>query len=210
MKINKKKFIDKIEKLLVDSPKLESKVLNFALQKLDSGEYVLENNLVYTADHKRLIYVLGNDSTITIPEGVEIIGERAVSGKKNLKKLSFPNTLRKIHKDAFSDCDALVEVIIPSSVKHIEAYAFSDCDSLKSVYFESIPKELSHKTFADCTKLRSISVPAEGVKTIRKALHVLDGDIEHMVVGRNIEQEKEEDKKVLSKKTGIQNRKSNK
>lgn len=184
MKINKKKVIDKIGKLLDNNPKLESKVINLALQKIDSGDYVLERNFVFTADRKRLVYILGDDVTVKIPEGTEVIGEMAATGKKLMKVLSLPNTLHKIKKDAFSDCDSLTEVTIPASVDHVEAYAFSDCDSLKSVYFESVPKELSHKAFTDCSKLSNVSVPAEGVKVIRKALHMIDGDIDYIVVGR--------------------------
>lgn len=184
MKENKKKLLDKISKLLKKNSGFESKVLTLALQKLDEGDYVLEGHFVYTANLKRLVYVLGDKTSLAIPDGVEEIGDRAVMGKKSLTALTLPKTLKKIGRDAFSDCDALGSVVVPASVEHIEPYAFSDCDSLKSVYFEDVPKELSRKAFAECENLQVFSVPADGVKAIRKALHVNEDDLELMVDGR--------------------------
>lgn len=206
MKENKKVLLDKVEKLLKKGSKLESKVLNLALQKLDTGDYVIEENFVYTANHKRLIYVLGDNAAITIPEGVEVVGDKAASQKKNLTTLTLPSTLRKIGRDAFSDCDKLTSVVIPAAVEQIDAYAFADCDSLKSVYFESVPKELSRKVFDDCENLHEISVPADGVKAIRKVLHMGDEDSEDIVSGREKPQEKNDNvkktKKVAKKPAG--------
>lgn len=196
MKEYKKELLDKIGKLSKKGSKFESKVLNLALQKLDAGDYVFDGPAVYTADRKRLVYILGNEATVDIPEGVETIGEMAVAHKKNLSALSLPSTLKLIERDAFCDCDALTQVVIPASVERIEAYAFADCDVLKSVYFEAVPKELNRKAFADCERLHDISVPAGGVKPIRKALHMVDGDTDFIVAGRGEAEPKETTKKA--------------
>jgi hypothetical protein len=182
--MNKKEILDKISKLSKKGKKFESLVINRVLQRLDSEDFIIGEKIVCTADHKRLIYVLGDDPEISIEEGIEIIGEMAVANKKNLKGITLPNSLKKIERDAFMDCDALKSIHIPALVEEIDAYAFSDCDELKSVYFEEIPKTLHRKAFADCDKLHEISVPSEGVKAIRKALHVVDGDVDFLVVGR--------------------------
>lgn len=182
--MKKKEVLDKISKLSKKGKKFESLIINRVLQRLDSEDFIIEEKIVCTADHKRLIYVLGDDSELNLGEGIEIIGEMAVANKKNLKTITLPNSLRKIERDAFMDCDALKSIHIPASVEEIDAYAFSDCDELKNVYFEKIPKALHRKAFAECDKLHEISVPSEGVKAIRKALHVVDGDVDFLVVGR--------------------------
>ncbi|MBM6992463.1 MAG: leucine-rich repeat domain-containing protein [Prevotella sp.] len=194
MKENKKELLDKISKQSKKGNKFESLVLNLALQKLDSENFEMEDKAVYTADGKRLIYILGDETNVKIREGVEVIGEMAVAKKKNMKALTLPASLKKIEREAFMDCDALVSVTIPASVEEIDAYAFEDCDSLKSVYFEKMPKELNRKAFAECERLHEISVPEEGVRAIRKALHYTDGDTDFIVVGRTADGQKTEPK----------------
>jgi hypothetical protein len=189
MKQNKKKLLDKIGKLAKKSSKFESKVLNIALQKLDSGDYILEGHLVYTADKKQLVYVLGDKTSVIIPEGIEVIGDKALTKKKNLQEITLPTTLRKIGRDAFCDCDALKTIVIPASVERISAYAFADCDSLKSVHFESLPKELNRKAFDDCEKLHEIYVHANGISDIRKALHIVDDETDCILVASDISHE---------------------
>ncbi len=184
MKETKKDILEKISKQSKKGNKFESLVINLALQKLESENFKMEDKAVYTSDGKRLIYILGDDADIKVSEGTEIIGEMAVAKKKNMKTLTLPQGLKKIERDAFLDCDALVSVTIPASVEEIEAYAFADCDALKSVVFEGMPKELNRKAFAECERLHDISVPADGVKAIRKALHFTDGDTDFIVVGR--------------------------
>lgn len=184
MKENKKEILDRINKLSKKGTKFESLIINRVLQKLDTDSFALENNYVYTADHKRLVYIIGDEPEVVIEEGVEIIGEMAVARKKELKKVTLPNSLKTIERDAFTDCDALENITIPASVDSIDAYAFGDCDALKSVYFERVPKTLNRKAFADCDRLHDISVPSESVKAIRKALHMVDGDTDFIVVGR--------------------------
>lgn len=182
--MNKKEILDKISKLAKKGKKFESLVINRVLQRLDSEDFLIVEKAVCTADHKRLIYVLGDDSDVSIDEGVEVIGEMAIANKKNLKSITLPNSLKKIERDAFMDCDALESVHIPAQVEEIDAYAFSDCDGLKSVYFEKLPKNLHRKAFDECDKLREISVPSEAVKAVRKILHLVDGDADFLVVGR--------------------------
>lgn len=182
--MNKKEILEKIEKLAKKGSKFESLMLTRALQRLDTEDFVNDDMFFYTADKKRLIYVLGDETEVDIPEGVEIIGELAVANKKNLRQVRLPNTLQKIERDAFSDCDRLKSIDFPESLEEIDAYAFGDCDGLKRVYFAKVPKHLSHKAFAECEQLHEISVPSNDVKSIRKSLHMLDGDTDFIVVGR--------------------------
>ena len=155
--MNKKEILEKIEKLAKKGSKFESLMLTRALQRLDTEDFVNDDMFFYTADKKRLIYVLGDETEVDIPEGVEIIGELAVANKKNLRQVRLPNTLQKIERDAFSDCDRLKSIDFPESLEEIDAYAFGDCDGLKRVYFAKVPKHLSHKAFAECEQLHDIS-----------------------------------------------------
>ena len=66
-----------------------------------------------------------------IPEGVEIIAEKAYAGSKYLLQVEFPRSMTVISTRAFSCCYSLQEVIIPNWVTHIESRAFAYCSNLK-------------------------------------------------------------------------------
>lgn len=193
MKASKKAVLEKISKIPKKGSRFENLVLNRALQKLDGENFEIDGKAVYTSDLKRLIYIIGDEGTVTIPEGVEVIGEEALLGKRNLKEVIFPKTLKIIERDAFTDCDALEHIRIPANVESIENYAFGDCDHLKKVHFDGPVKALSRKAFYDCDNLREISVPQDQVKEVKKALHYIDGETEFLVIGRTEKVAKEDD-----------------
>lgn len=68
-----------------------------------------------------------------IPEGVEIIAEKAFAGSKYLLQVEFPRSMTVISTRAFSCCYSLQEVIIPNWVTRIESRAFAYCSNLKKI-----------------------------------------------------------------------------
>ena len=68
-----------------------------------------------------------------IPEGVEIIAEKAFAGSKYLLQVEFPRSMTVISTRAFSCCYSLQEVIIPNWVTRIESRAFAYCSNLKKL-----------------------------------------------------------------------------
>lgn len=182
MKENKKAILDILKKKSKKDGKFENLVLNLALQKIDSDNFEFDGEAVYTADKKRLVYYMNHDASFTIPEGVEIIGEMAFRGKKQLSHVIIPSTVKEIEHDAFYDCDELDNIYIPASVKAIKAYAFAECDKLKKITFAGTPEKLSRHTFDDCDQLHDIMVPAGSSKFFRKELHFIDGDTDFLVL----------------------------
>lgn len=189
MKKTKKAILDLLQK---DSKggKFESRVLNLALQKLDSDSFELNDDAVYTADGKRLVRCLAEGESFTVAEGVKAIGEMAFRGKKKLRNVIIPSTVEEIGRDAFYDCDALDSVYVPASVTSVKAYAFAECDSLRTVTFAGVPAHLNRHAFDECDQLSRINVPAGAAKAFRKALRFIDGDTDYIVV----EQKKDADK----------------
>lgn len=169
MKENKKAILEILKKKSKKDGKFENLVLNLALQKIDSDNFEFDGEAVYTADKKRLVYYMNHDASFTIPEGVEIIGEMAFRGKKQLSHVIIPSTVKEIEHDAFYDCDELDNIYVPASVKAIRAYAFAECDKLKKITFAGTPEKLSRHTFDDCDLLHDIIVPAGSSKFFRKS-----------------------------------------
>lgn len=97
--------------------------------------------------------------TVTIPEGVKIIGECAFSGCVNLTKVTMPNTLTEIRDGAFYGCSKLSEISIPDNVHWIYSNAFSECTGLTKITLPSNIWRIENFAFSDCTKLTSITIP---------------------------------------------------
>ena len=196
MKENKKAILDILKKKSKKDGKFENLVLNLALQKIDSDSFEFDGDAVYTNDKKRLVYCMSQETSFTIPEGVEIIGEMAFRGKKALKNVIIANSVKEIEHDAFYDCDELDNVYVPAGVKVVKSYAFAECDKLKKITFAGTPNKVSRHTFDDCDQLHDIIVPAGSSKFFRKELHFIDGDTDYLVL------EKAEKKaEIASKKT---------
>ena len=182
MKENKKAILEILKKSSKKDGKFENLVLNLALQKIDSDSFEFDGNAVYTNDKKRLVYCMSQETSFTIPEGVEIIGEMAFRGKKALKNVIIANSVKEIEHDAFYDCDELDNVYVPAGVKVVRSYAFAECDKLKKITFAGTPEKIGRHTFDDCDQLHDIIVPAGSSKFFRKELHFIDGDTDYLVL----------------------------
>ena len=205
MKENKKAILEILKKSSKKDGKFENLVLNLALQKIDSDSFEFDGDAVYTNDKKRLVYCMSQETSFTIPEGVEIIGEMAFRGKKALKNVIIANSVKEIEHDAFYDCDELDNVYVPAGVKVVRSYAFAECDKLKKVTFAGTPDKVSRHTFDDCDQLHDIIVPAGSSKFFRKELHFIDGDTDYLVL------EKAEKKaEIANKKTETSEKKADK
>ena len=203
MKENKKAILEILKKSSKKDGKFENLVLNLALQKIDSDSFEYDGDAVYTNDKKRLVYCMSQETSFTIPEGVEIIGEMAFRGKKALKNVIIANSVKEIEHDAFYDCDELDNVYVPAGVKVVKSYAFAECDKLKKVTFAGTPEKVGRHTFDDCEQLHDIIVPAGSSKFFRKELHFIDGDTDYLVLEnskKKADSEKKVEKKVDSEK----------
>ena len=182
MKENKKAILEILKKSSKKDGKFENLVLNIALQKIDSDSFEYDGEAVYTNDKKRLVYCMNQETSFTIPEGVEVIGEMAFRGKKALKNVIIANSVKEIEHDAFYDCDELDNVYVPAGVKVVRSYAFAECDKLKKITFAGTPEKVGRHTFEDCDQLHNIIVPAGSSKFFRKELHFIDGDTDYLVL----------------------------
>ena len=182
MKENKKAILEILKKSSKKDGKFENLVLNLALQKIDSDSFEYDGDAVYTNDKKRLVYCMSQETSFTIPEGVEVIGEMAFRGKKALKNVIIANSVKEIEHDAFYDCDELDNVYVPAGVKVVRSYAFAECDKLKKVTFAGTPEKVGRHTFDDCDQLHDIIVPVGSSKFFRKELHFVDGDTDYLVL----------------------------
>lgn len=63
---------------------------------------------------------------LVLPEGVEVIGDRAFRSCIDLKSVSLPSTLKRIGYAAFSECKNLKHIQLPEGLEEIDGSAFSN------------------------------------------------------------------------------------
>ena len=90
--------------------------------------------MLLSADGAKVIAYWGKNREVTIPEGVQSIGDSAFWDCNSLTSLTLSSSLQSIGDSAFSGCNSLISLTLPSSLQSIEDSAFYDCNSLTSLY----------------------------------------------------------------------------
>lgn len=104
-----------------------------------SPHFKVCNNMLLTADGRRLISYFGKESQVVVPQGVEEIGNVAFLDLPNLTEVSLPDSLTRIGAKAFAGCKELNDINLPHSLIAIGDYAFQD----SSISFLTLPPLLS-------------------------------------------------------------------
>ncbi len=86
---------------------------------------------------------------VTIPEGVELIGDYAFQSCDSIAEVIIPESVRTIEEYAFAYCGSLEKVVVPEGVEVIEDYAFCGNDNLTVELPESL-KKLHKKAIGYC------------------------------------------------------------
>jgi hypothetical protein len=72
-------------------------------------------------------------TSVSMPEGITIIGFEAFSGCQNLESVALPESLTTLGIRTFGGCQSLKTIKIPSGVRAIPSSCFNGCSSLESV-----------------------------------------------------------------------------
>lgn len=103
--------------------------------------------------------------SITIPDGVEIIGDDAFSNCRGLISVELPDSVTKIGERAFADCVKLTSFRIPEKITTIEAYTFYNCYVVKEITMPDGLISIEKGAFFNCAKLTGVILP-EKLKTL--------------------------------------------
>lgn len=106
-----------------------------------------------------------------VPEGIEVIGERALSYLPSLLTVELPSTLRTIECRAFQGCDSLTNIRIPAGVTKVHIDALW-ADNLKDIVMDSVvPPEMTGLLRDDEWRYRKVNllVPEEAFALYKQA-----------------------------------------
>ena len=106
----------------------------------------------------------GKAQNVSIPYGVQKIGENCMFGNCSVETVIIPSSVSAIGNGAFSACFSLCEVKLPSTVTEIGENAFSTCVQLKHITLPMSLKTLSKKMLCGYD-FQDLVIP-EGVETI--------------------------------------------
>ena len=97
--------------------------------------------------------------SVTIPDSVTSIGDRAFESCYSLQSVTIPDSVTSIGDSAFEDGSSLQSVTIPDSVTSIGRNVFGGCKSLQSVTIPESMTSISDRAFFDCSSLQSVTIP---------------------------------------------------
>lgn len=137
--------------------------------EIHDGLQFLANHIFYQCDSLESV-VIGEGITslpavfcwrsslvsVTLPQSLTAIEERAFSGCKNLRELVLPAHLETIGNEAFYSCDSLERVVFPASLKKLGEQAFGSCNVLQSVVLPATIEEIGEEAFSWCKALKQV------------------------------------------------------
>ena len=146
---------------------------------------------------------------IVVEDGITSIPQGAFYGMANVKSVYLSNTLEKIGRSAFEDCDQLEAIALPARLNILEMYAFYSCDNLKTISFAegsrlrnideyvfsrsgvtqlispSGLKNIEAHAFEYCTSLETV-ILKEGVENIDAKAFLGCGNLKYLCLGECI------------------------
>lgn len=98
-------------------------------------------------------------TNISIPNSVTSIGFSAFEHCTSLKSITLPSSLRNISMFLFHNCSQLTTIQIPDSVLSIQDYAFGNCISLETIHIPVSVTSIGNRAFAGCPSLMTVTYP---------------------------------------------------
>ncbi len=100
-------------------------------------------------------------TSISIPDGINQLGESVFTDCKALKEVKLPNNITQIGMNMFYGCVALEQIKIPNTVEEICDFAFKDCSKLKALDCSNVNlSKIGINAFESCVALTEIKLPA--------------------------------------------------
>ena len=106
-----------------------------------------------------------DDSSIIIPDGVEIIGKQSFKSCTGLDNVALPSSVKTIGFYAFESCQYLKSINLSYGLKRIDESAFNDCIRLENIIIPNSVVSIGSRAFCGCRSLSTFMIP-ESVNTI--------------------------------------------
>lgn len=98
-------------------------------------------------------------TSVTIPDSVTAILDRAFANCFQLTNISIPNSVTSIDFSAFEHCTSLKSITLPSSLRNISMFLFHNCSQLTTIQIPDSVSSIRTYAFYNCGKLETIRIP---------------------------------------------------
>ena len=126
-----------------------------------------------------------NIRSVTIPQSVTSIGDRAFDGCSALTTLSLGEKIKTIGNYAFENCTSLTGVTIPQSVTSIGYSAFEGCTNLNPLTIKGPITSMGNYAFAGSTYLTSLTL-YDDIQTIGNFAFVGSTSLKTVTLPKNL------------------------
>ena len=106
-------------------------------------------------------------TSVTIQEGVKVIGDQAFQECTKIKTIVLPNSLEELHYP-FAMCKNLQSITLSNSLTSLDEGLFWGCESLESVEIPNSVTTMGTSVFYLCHNLKSVKLP-DGLTKIRES-----------------------------------------
>ena len=148
-----------------------------ALSKAQNDFWVEDFQLRYAFDSDgsaaslTLKKYAGDAASVTIPDGVTIVGDSAFERNASMTSVVLPDSVVTIGANAFQSCTGLTKAELSSKLEKIANYAFDNCKALKEIQIPETVTEIGSGAFQYCAGLTELTLP-EGLQTIGESAFV--------------------------------------
>jgi len=104
-------------------------------------------------------------AAITLPDGLESIGNYAFYGCTSLAAIDIPASVTSIGENVFYDCTSLTAVTLHDGLESIGNYAFDGCTSLAAIDIPASVTSIGENAFYGCTSLTAVTLH-DGLQSI--------------------------------------------
>lgn len=98
-------------------------------------------------------------TSVTIPDSVTAILDRAFANCSQLTNISIPNSVTSIGFSAFEHCTSLKSITLPSSLRNISMFLFHNCSQLTTIQIPDSVPSIQDYAFGNCISLETIHIP---------------------------------------------------
>ena len=98
-------------------------------------------------------------TSVTIPDSVTAILDRAFANCSQLTNISIPNSVTSIGFSAFEHCTSLKSITLPSSLRNISMFLFHNCSQLTTIQIPDSVLSIQDYAFGNCISLETIHIP---------------------------------------------------
>ena len=121
-----------------------------------------------TADTKNgleLSRYAGSEKTVSIPDGIRVIGEKAFMQNENLEEIRFPESVRVVEAEAFTGCGNLERIFFSEGMERIMTRSFSFCRKITELEFPESLQYIGGRAFEFCSSLKRIKIKSRATRT---------------------------------------------